>query len=465
MMFVQYPSLSSDERYRYLAPLELNLCCQSPDVSLISQHQFESFVIEQRPSGPQLTLNSGNESYFFDAISGVPQIETTDEARLAYAKQIATHLDAGPIQSLGKVDVDQWSIIPGVKKYAPFDVFELNDAEKNHLYFSQTTGEIVQQVSFNERTWGWIGAVVHWIYPTIIRSNSELWVQLVIWLSIVSLFMVVVGAILGVVRLRHKGNWRTSPYRGRFLWHHYTSLFAGVLMLMWLFSGLMSMYPWGLMEGRSFANEKQNLRGPGFSLTPQLTTFFEKLDSLNLPEKTVEVRGATVAGYLNLTATNAIGKTTLIQRVPIDPFAGSEFPTVTQLATRMRPDVGTLSVDLLNKGDRYYYDHHNKRAFPVYRIIYEDGERIYLDGLSLDIAAVFDGGRKTARWLYLGLHRGDFFPSLNSGLVWYLSWGGLLLIMTFAVGIGCWLSIRVWQRLLSKRRKTTVKEQNQFLRV
>jgi len=458
MMFVQYPSLSGEERYRYMSHLEINSCCQLPDASLIRQHRFESFVLEEKPYGPQLKLISGNEAYFFDAISGAQQAGTTLETRLSYANKIANNLGVGPARSIKKVDVDQWSIIPSVAKNGPFEIFELNDSEVSHLYLSRVTGELVQQVSFNERTWGWVGSVIHWIYPKIIRSNTDLWVQLVIWLSVVSLFMVVMGAVIGVVRLRHKGNWRPSPYRGRFLWHHYTSLFAGVLMLTWLFSGLMSMYPWGLMEGRSFSAEKQNLRGRGFALTPKLKTVFENLDSLNMPKKTVEIRGVMVAGYLNLTATNSIGKTTFVQRIAVDEFAENDFPSAAKLALRMRPDINTASVVLINSGDSYYYSHHKRRAFPVYRIIYEDGERIYLDGLTLDVAAVFDSARKTARWLYFGLHRGDFFPRLNGGLIWYLSWGGLLLVMTFAVGVGCWLAFRCWQRLLSKKRKFSIRE-------
>jgi len=448
MMFVQYPSLSNEERYAYMSPLDLNSCCQFPNKTSINQYQFESFVLEQKTGGLQLKLNTENETYSFDATSGVLQADSTPKARLAYANQIAIKLGAGPARSIGKVELNQWSVIPSVAKYKPFEIFELNDSEESHLYFSQANGELVQHVTLNERTWGWVGSVIHWLYPTIIRSNTKLWVNLVIWLSIVSLFMVLVGAVLGFVRLRHKGRWRKSPYRGRFLWHHYTSLFTGVLMLTWLFSGLMSMYPWGLMEGRSFSNEKQNLRGREFELTEKLNTVFESLHSLKLPKETVEIKGVLIAGYFNLTATDVFGQTKLVQRIAIDEQVVNEFPSVSQLATRMRPKVDVLSIDLLNNGDTYYYNHHAKRVFPVYRIIYEDGERIYLDGLTMDISAVFDSGRKTARWLYLGLHRGDFFPSLNAGLLWYASWGGLLLLMTFAVGIGCWLSIRVWQRLL-----------------
>ena len=457
MMFVQYPSLTSEERYHYMSPLTLNSCCQAPDISAISSTQFESFVLQQTPVGPQLKLATVDGVHFFEATSGALQKQSTYQTRRASAEQIASKLGIGSVQSLGLVDVDQWSIIPSVARNAPFELFELADSEQTRLYFSQATGELVQQVTFNERTWGWIGSVIHWIYPTVIRSNTELWVQLVIWLSVVSLFMVLVGAALGIIRLRAKGSWRKSPYKGRFMWHHYTSLFTGILMLTWLFSGLMSMYPWGLMEGRSFAAEQYNLKGPGFSLTPQLQVVFENFDSLDLPNKTVEIKGVMVAGFLNVTATDSLGKTTLVQRVALDEFTQSQFPSPSQLAARMRPAAAIASVDFLSSGDSYYYNHHSKRAFPVYRIIYEDGERIYLDGLSFDVAAVFDKGRKTARWLYLGLHRGDFFPQLNGGLVWYLSWGWLLLLMTSAVGIACWLAFRYWQNLLARKRRSSVK--------
>lgn len=457
MMFVQYPSLSHEERYHYMAPLQLGSCCQLPRIKIFGEENFNSFSLTQSPAGPLLKLNKNSEARYFDAVTGVRTAGSTPESRFAEAKQIAFIINAGQVLSLGISDVDQWSVIPSVAKHAPFEIFELGDDHRTRLYFSLATGELVQEVSFNERTWGWVGSVIHWLYPTKLRSNAELWAQLVIWLSLISLFMVVVGAVLGVLRLRHRGKWRASPYRGYFLWHHYTSLFAGVLMLTWLFSGLMSMYPWGLMEGRSFTIEKQNLRGSGFALNSQLNAVFERIESLQLPEKTVEVNGVLVAGYLTLTAVNNTGMATLVERIAIDGLGENAFPSAKKLANLMRPNENVLSVDYLNSGDRYYYNHHTLRAFPVYRIIYEDGERIYLDGLSFDVNAVFDQGRKTARWLYLGLHRGDFFPNLNSGLYWYLVWGGFLAVMTFAVIIGCWLAIRRWQRMLTKKSRQSIR--------
>ena len=453
MMFVQYPSLTEQEKYHFSLPLDISQCCPASFSPSLINTEFHHFTLTQGAQDPVFKFKSDSGAVFVNAISG-NEITGTNKGEIrTYANKIAHAQTATPAQYITRVDVNQWSIIPSVAKHAPFDVYALKDPTNSHLYFSQHSGELIQHVTFVERTWGWVGAVIHWIYPTIIRSNTTLWVQLVIWLSVISLFMVVIGAYIGISRLRHKNAWRKSPYRGRFYWHHYTSLFTGVLMLMWLFSGLMSMYPWGLMEGRSFEKEARRLQHNGFHLSTETAELFSTLKQLPLPEEVVELQGSVVAGYLNITATDTHGVRTFLVRLPLHDQALDAFPEVSTLARTMRPDVAVSDIDFLTAGDTYYYSHHVARKFPVYRIIYEDGERIYLDGLNYEQAAVFDSGRKTARWLYLGLHRGDFFPNLNGGLIWYLSWGGLLLLMTVAVAIGCWLSIRVWQRLMTQKRK------------
>jgi len=458
MMFVQYPSLSQKERFSHMSSLDLEQCCVLSDALDLPTEPLDYFTLEQKPFGIQLKLVSREGTDYFDLGGGKRLALSTRGYRRALAEQVASELNADSVSFVRSVNIDQWSIIPSVAKHAPFDIFEINDDQNSRLYFSTKTGELVQQVSLNERTWGWVGSVIHWIYPTVIRLNTELWVQLIIWLSVVCLFMVIVGAFIGVSRLRHKGTWRSSPYRGRFYWHHCTSLVAGILMLMWLFSGLMSMYPWGLMEGRSFAEEKQNLRGPDQLFSKNIKQILNSLSSLDIPGGTVELRGSVVAGHLNLVATSNAGSQLLIYRGSLGTPKYSNFPKVENLASAMRPQVAAVSIDFIERGDGFYYNHHTERTFPVYRIIYEDGERIYLDGITKGIVAVFDDGRKTARWLYLGLHRGDFFPSLNGGFMWYLIWGGLLLVTIIAVGIGCWLAVRCWQRLLKPKRRSSFRQ-------
>jgi hypothetical protein len=47
------------------------------------------------------------------------------------------------------------------------------------------TGEVVQQTTRAERILGWLGAVPHWLYPTMLRQDGALWSQVVIWTSVV----------------------------------------------------------------------------------------------------------------------------------------------------------------------------------------------------------------------------------------------------------------------------------------
>ena len=102
---------------------------------------------------------------------------------------------------------------------------------------------------------------MHWVYPTALRQHTAVWLQVVIWLTVVSLFLTVLGIYIGIRRYRLSDSERRSPYRGWWLWHHYLGLAFGLFTLTWLVSGLLSVNPWGAFEGRSFARETARLRG------------------------------------------------------------------------------------------------------------------------------------------------------------------------------------------------------------
>ena len=59
------------------------------------------------------------------------------------------------------------------------------------------------------------------------------------------------GAILGFIRLRLTPRYRTgsmSPWRGMMKWHHLLGLVSLVFVSSFIFSGLMSMTPWGIFD-------------------------------------------------------------------------------------------------------------------------------------------------------------------------------------------------------------------------
>ena len=115
--------------------------------------------------------------------------------------------------------------------------------------------------TFRQRFLNWMGAVIHWLYPTALRQHTDVWLQVVIWLTIVSLFLTIIGVYIGLRQFGTRHNSRPSPYRGWALWHHYAGLVFGLFTLTWLTSGLFSVNPFGALEGREFHDEHQRLKG------------------------------------------------------------------------------------------------------------------------------------------------------------------------------------------------------------
>src|SRR5690606_39057382 len=66
-------------------------------------------------------------------------------------------------------------------------------------------------------------------------------------------------------RLRRRADGRlASPFRGWWYWHHIAGLVFGVLTLTWVFSGLMTMNPWGTLSGAHGVNYGAQIAG-GFT--------------------------------------------------------------------------------------------------------------------------------------------------------------------------------------------------------
>jgi hypothetical protein len=46
------------------------------------------------------------------------------------------------------------------------------DAAGTCLYVSLRSGEVIQRTVRVERAWNWVGAIVHWINPTLLRKHQ-----------------------------------------------------------------------------------------------------------------------------------------------------------------------------------------------------------------------------------------------------------------------------------------------------
>ena len=456
MMYVRYPELSNTEQLASLEPLQLTDCCRVP--ADFSNIPVDSFRVEMLGGRSALRMFGGQFQYVIDLQSGEYLPGFSDTSALAISTIAAEQfgLDGQPAL-MGEVEQDQWTVYPSFAPHRPLYRFSLGDAPGTELYVSSATGEVVQMTTSRERFWNWIGAVVHWLYPTILRQHAYIWLQTVIWLTIVSVFLTVIGLYIGLRQYTGRRKGRGSPYRGWTLWHHYAGLVFGLFTLTWLVSGLFSVTPWGALEGRSFAEERARLAGAGLDFD-STARYVRTLSAATLPDSAVRVEGSVAGGEFQIIIENDQGLRTRLSpgTLVAQPLPDTFFGAAGGI---MRPGVSVLEATWINEGDAYYFNHHESRDFPVFRIRYEDGERLYLDQVSGELSFAADRERQWFRWVFNALHRGDFSALIRSRPIWDLMMWPLMLGVTVGALTGTWIGFRRLVRSVSKPFRHTLESQ------
>jgi uncharacterized iron-regulated membrane protein len=114
------------------------------------------------------------------------------------------------------------------------------------------------------------------------------------------------------------------------------------------------------------------------------------------------------------------------------------------VAEKLLPGQRLASAEWLAHEDAYYYDHHEKLGYPVYRVVFDNPgrSRYYLDAVSGEIARKVDSTERWYRWLFFGLHRGDFTAWMRERPVWDIVMWVLLLGVTVSCVTGAYMGIR-----------------------
>ncbi|MBH97769.1 MAG: hypothetical protein CMM56_04870 [Rhodospirillaceae bacterium] len=447
MMYVQYPDLNSEDQLSSLELLDLKECCRLPND--FSNIQLDRFRIEMLADHPVIRLIDGPYQYVIDLLNGeyLAEFDENTAQRLATVSAKQLRLTGQP-ELLGTVDQDQWTIYPSFSFHRPLYHFVMNDDVGTEFYISSTTGELVQLTTTNIRFWNWIGSVPHWLYPTILRQHTTIWLQVIIWLTLASSFLTIVGIYIGLRQYKTRRNGRNSPYHGWAFWHHISGLFFGAFTLSWLISGLLSVNPWGVLEGRNYSAETQRISGGTLNFE-SVREFLSSLPISNLPGSTVRLEGYLNNNKLSLIIFDSNGIRTRLHpdSLVFDPLSDNHF---LKLAPKIRPDVQILRSGWITSGDAYYYDHHNTRHFPVYRINYLDGEKIYLDSITGELIFAVDKERRWFRWLFQGLHRIDFLTLIRTRPVWDILVLSLMTGVTVGVVSGTFLGLRRVFRAIKK---------------
>ena len=449
MLFVGYPKLMPQERLRALPVLEAPGCCVPVEAALAHSRapaQLQELTLTSIGGQPRYRLREGDGTLrLVDASTGRLLPPADEAAALAGARAF---LPGVPAQLLGQVEDDRWSHARAMDAHRPLYRVQMDDAQQTLLYVSSKTGEVLLDAPQTQRYWNFVGAWLHWLYIFRDGSSDPFWTWLLIILSAVGTLSVIAGACTGLWRWRFQGRYKSglrTPYRSLPMrWHHVTGLAFGLMLILWMFSGLMSMNPFSIFSaahGRpDVAAYRQGSPGAG---RPTLSTGAALTALQQVGFATSELEWKVLAGAPYLLARSASGDSRLVLRSgsgwAVQERWQDEF--LIAAASALRPAT-IVSADTLHDYDAYYYERQessmyagSERKLPVIRLMFADtGETwVYLDPRSGDVVQSVDRSQRVGRWLFNLLHSWDLPSWLQAGIaretvLILLSLGGLLIV-------------------------------------
>lgn len=446
MMYVPFPSFRAAERIAGSPPVAWDKVQVDPGAALATL-QPAVFPQEMR-----LGMTAGEPVYRFVTDEGRRAVSAVTGREIsgipeAQARRIAASFVHAPATSVETVEHDQWVVTRAYKDMAPFWRVRMADAAATEVYVTKVTGEIVQNTTAFERRWNWAGSIPHWIYFEALRLRQELWRQVVLWISGIGVLGALAGFWIGILRLRLRRQCRTgsaTPYRGWMKWHHLAGLAGGLFLTTWIFSGWLSMSPWG------------GFRDQG---TQEIAARYRRAPPV-FPSLNPERLAAEGTGAREVLFTYIGGRPAAILAYPdgarrrVDGVSGAAFvPSVPSLAATARkalPGARLASFERLTRYDSYWYAKDGERPLPVLRFKFADaaGTWLHVDPDTGELLGQIGSSGRTDRWLFDALHCFDLpllleHPLFRDGLMWLLSAAGLI-ISTSGVVIA-------WRRLNSRK--------------
>lgn len=349
-------------------------------------------------------------------------------------------------------ELDQW--VPRTKflKHLPIYAVQFNNKDNTRVYISSLNGDILSLTTKSDRFWAWVGAIPHWIYFKNIRVQTELWVQLVIWLSALGFMMALTGIITGLARYKKKPNAKFKRFKNK--WyniHYYFGLIFGLFVCTWVFSGLMSMTPFDWTPSTQLnKQEKIKWQGENFTLNNLSGTnwdnFVENTNGIDCKEigfslfnkhLFTKVYSLNNVNLVSIDSSKCIPKIK-DYRVIISSFKDSD---------------SIMNSVLLDKYDNYYYSRHNDKVLPVIRITTSSDLAYYINPNTSEMLYKCANKNRIQRWLYNGLHSLDFSFLILNGILWdivvlFFMIGGTIVSIT-ATGLG----VKFIHRKIKKRIK------------
>lgn len=411
LIYVPFPSLPHEEMLRRapaVSPEAVNVdpgeavarsgATSVASVRLVEIDREPVYIVEPR-TGAVVAIR---------ARDGVAFSTVTPEI----ARAVAMRFSGATLRELdGPFHTDQWVVDNDFDPYRPFYRARLDEHDATDLYVSARTGEIMQRTTASQRRWNYVGAVVHWIYPTFIRRNWVAWDQLVWWVSLAGVTVAVLGLWLGIQRIpgrQRSGAWRWSAYRGWLRWHHILGMCAGVLALSWIFSGWLSMD-----HNRLFSPPNPDAehleRFQGIPLAAALEGV--SADALKQLGSFQEAQFHAVGGA---TFVNAVSGETAqlfeLEQGTLEKRDRIDEARIRAGVANAWPGSSVSSVNPVAADDTYTQLRHMSLPSSAIRVVLADPAAtwIHIDSASGTVLGVMDRSRRIYRWLRHGLHSFDF---------------------------------------------------------
>lgn len=406
MHFVPFPSLTEAERFSGLATVDRTQVRMAVHDAVAASGIEDAVRVRliQRSDGPVYIVSGPSRLRAVRAFDGQDARVTSSDVALAIAQDHARSrgLDAARATVLAQADYDQWSVPNGFDRHRPLFRVALGDAAGTEVYVSSLTGEVVLDTTRHERGWNLAGSVLHWIYPTVLRSNWALWDRVVWTLSLLALIAATLGALLGILQIKLRRRRMFSPYRGWHALHHLIGLAATVFVLSWIFSGWLSMD-----HGRLFSRGQLTAAEAGVVDAAPDWTAASSLDQQPIWEAAREIEWFAFNGPVYRRDRIILGSQTLV-RAAETPNEGDtgllNARDVQELTARLAP--GCAAPSIVAGGDDYPARSAIPGA-PVYRSRCGD---LWFDIDSADGSVLqrLDASRRAYRWVYGALHTLDF---------------------------------------------------------
>jgi hypothetical protein len=228
-------------------------------------------------------------------------------------------------------------------------------------------------------------------------------------------------------------------------WHHYAGLVFGVTTATWVFSGLLSMDPWGWSPSTAPTRaQREAVSGGPLDVSGLTAARIAAAVAAFGPAVPREVELTRFRGEQYLRSDAGLVSLSAPERgvrQSIDRHA------VASSAAHAVPGAAIVDAVWLDRYDAYYYSRDRRLPLPVLRVRYDDPQAtwLYFDPSRGAIARKEERLSRVNRWLYHGLHSLDF-PFLYARrplwdlVVILLSGGGIVLgVTTMAAG---WRRVR-----------------------